>query len=73
MFGKHIPGGTFAAASMELVRLAFPRRCYTQSHFDFILEGLEDIVKSKSKLRGLKLVYDPPFLRHFTARFEPLS
>lgn len=73
MFGKHLPDGTFASASMELVRLAFPRRCYTQSHFDFILEGLEDIVNEKSRLRGLKLIYDPPFLRHFTARFEPLS
>lgn len=73
MFGKQLPDGSFGPAAMELVRLAFPRRCYTQSHFDFILEGLQEVVANKSKLRGMKLVYDPPFLRHFTARFEPLQ
>ena len=60
------------AASMELVRMAFPRRVYTQSHFDYILEGMEEIVKRKRDLRGMKIVYEPPFLRHFTARFAPL-
>ncbi|MFZ9596266.1 MAG: tryptophanase [Bdellovibrionia bacterium] len=59
-------------ASMELVRLAFPRRVYTQSHFDYILEGFEQIVARKKELRGLQMTYEPPFLRHFTARFEPL-
>lgn len=60
-------------ASMELVRLAFPRRVYTQSHFDYILEGMEEIVRRKNSLKGLKIVYHPPFLRHFTVRFEPLQ
>lgn len=64
MFGK--------AANMELVRMAFPRRVYTQSHFDYILEGMEEIVKRKKDLKGLKIVYEPPFLRHFTCRFSPL-
>ena len=63
----------FVPAQMELVRLAFPRRVYTQSHFDYILEGMSEIVAKKSSLRGLRLTYDPPFLRHFTARFEPVS
>lgn len=71
MFGKYV-NSDFVPASMELVRLAFPRRVYTQSHFDYIIEGMGEIVARKNELRGLKLVYEPPFLRHFTARFEPL-
>lgn len=64
---------SFVPAQMELVRLAFPRRVYTQSHFDYILEGMEEIVANKDSLTGMRLTYDPPFLRHFTARFEPLA
>lgn len=64
MFGK--------AAQMELVRLAFPRRVYTQSHFDYILEGVADLAKEKHKIRGFKMTHTPPFLRHFTARFAEL-
>jgi tyrosine phenol-lyase len=60
------------AARMELVRMAFPRRVYTQSHFDRVLEGFEDIVAGKDALRGLRMTYEPPFLRHFTARFAPV-
>jgi tryptophanase len=62
MFGKN--------ATMELVRMAFPRRVYTQSHFDYILEGMEELVKRKNEMRGMKIVYEPPFLRHFTAKFD---
>jgi tryptophanase len=69
MFGREQPDGSFVAAEMELVRLAFPRRVYTQSHFDYILEGMAEIVARKDMLRGMKIVYDPPFLRHFTARY----
>jgi tryptophanase len=69
MFGKRVDG-VFRPAAMELVRLAFPRRCYTQSHFDYVIEGMEEIVRRKERLRGLKIVHEPPFLRHFTARFE---
>jgi tryptophanase len=72
MFGKRTVQGDFIPASMELVRLAFPRRVYTQSHFDYILEGMSEVVSRKASLRGLKLEYDPPFLRHFTARFSLL-
>lgn len=72
MFGKFTAHGEFIPAAMELVRLAFPRRVYTQSHFDYILEGMQELVSLKANLRGLALEYDPPFLRHFTARFRPL-
>lgn len=62
--------GAFVPAAMELVRMAFPRRVYTQSHFDYILEGMEEIAKNKNSLRGMKFTYSPPFLKHFTARFD---
>ncbi|MEI7844796.1 MAG: tryptophanase [Chloroflexota bacterium] len=57
---------------LELVRLAIPRRVYTQSHLDYIAEILGKITKHSSDLRGLKFTYAPQLLRHFTARFEPL-
>lgn len=63
----------FRNSAMELVRMAFPRRVYTQSHFDYIVEGLAEIVPVKHKLKGLRITYDPPILRHFTARFEPIG
>lgn len=72
MFGNRV-NGAFQPAAMELVRLALPRRVYTQSHFDFILEGIEELVARKDQIRGLRMTYEPPFLRHFTARFEPLA
>jgi tryptophanase len=72
MFGVFQSDGSFVPAAMELVRLAFPRRVYTQSHFDYILEGISELVTRKDSISGMRLVYDPPFLRHFTARFEPL-
>ncbi|MEK6705467.1 MAG: tryptophanase [Bdellovibrionota bacterium] len=72
MFGKRETGGSFRPAMMELVRLAFPRRVYTQSHFDYILEGAKELVAHKEELRGLRMTYEPPFLKHFTAQFEPV-
>lgn len=68
MFGRG-EGSNFSPASMELVRLAFPRRVYTQSHFDFVIEGLAEIAHQKEKIQGLRITWQPPFLRHFTARF----
>ena len=59
-------------AKMELVRLAFPRRVYTQSHFDYILEGFEELKSNANKLRGFKIKESPAFLRHFTIKFESL-
>ncbi len=72
MFGRKREDGRFEPAAMELVRLAIPRRVYTQSHFDYMLAGLRDIAARRASIRGLELVKDPPFLRHFTARFRPL-
>ena len=70
MFGRHGAGG-FEPAPMELVRLAVPRRVYTQSHIDFVIEVFEDIAARRDKIRGLRLVEAPPTLSHFTARLKP--
>ena len=60
-----------AAARMDLVRLAIPRRVYTQSHIDYVVEVILDVWKKRKEIRGMKLTYEAPFLRHFTARLEP--
>jgi tyrosine phenol-lyase len=57
-------------AKMELVRLAIPRRVYTQSHIDYVIEILDIVNKQSRNIRGLKMIYEAPVLRHFTARFE---
>jgi tryptophanase len=72
MFGQH-PDGTEAPAAMELVRLAIPRRVYTQSHVDYVIEVIRSVAEAASSLRGMRIVEQPSALRHFTARFEPLS
>lgn len=72
MFGL-MPDGTEIAASMDLVRLAIPRRTYTQSHADYIIEVFEELSKNKNKLTGYKIIYQPKMLRHFTCKFEKLS
>ena len=61
-----------AAAKMELVRLAIPRRVYTQSHVDYVVEIILEVWKKRQSIRGLKILYEAPFLRHFTARLQPL-
>jgi tryptophanase len=70
MFGRQ-PDGSEKPAAMELVRLAFPRRVYTQSHVDYLGEVLSYINKMKTDIRGLRLVEAPPVLRHFSASLEP--
>jgi tryptophanase len=72
MFGRR-PDGTEAPASMELVRLAIPRRVYTQSHIDYVAEGVIEVARQKNALRGYRIVSAPAVLRHFTATFEPLG
>ncbi len=72
MFGLQ-PDGTEKPADMDLVRLAMPRRVYTQSHADYIVEVFEQIVATRSQARGFRITSQPPRLRHFTARFEPLD
>jgi tryptophanase len=71
MFGLH-PDGTETPAAMDLVRLAIPRRTYTQSHIDYVIEVLTRVPSRAASLPGLRIVSQPRHLRHFTARFEPL-
>jgi tryptophanase len=70
MFGRH-PDGTETPAAMDLVRLAIPRRVYTQSHIDYVAEAVLHVAAVRDSLRGYRIVEAPAFLRHFTARFEP--
>ena len=62
-----------SAAKMDLVRLAIPRRVYTQSHIDYVVEVILEVWKNGDKIQGLKLSHEAPFLRHFTARLEPVE
>ena len=71
MFGRH-PDGTETAADMDLVRLAIPRRVYTQSHIDYVAEAVIFVSQMKGQLRGFRIASAPAVLRHFTAAFEPL-
>ena len=70
MFGRQ-PDGSERAAPMELVRLAIPRRTYTQSHIDYVIEVVTAVAASAASLGGLRITAEPPSLRHFTARFAP--
>ncbi|RME30163.1 MAG: tryptophanase, partial [Deltaproteobacteria bacterium] len=71
MFGKTDPAtGKEIPADMDLVRLAIPRRVYTQSHIDYVIEVFGEVMKEKDSIRGMRIVEQPPFLRHFTAKFE---
>jgi tryptophanase len=72
MFGRH-PDGSETPASMDLVRLAIPRRTYTQSHVDYVIEVVRWVAERATSLCGYRIVDEPPALRHFTARFEPLA
>jgi tryptophanase len=65
MLGRH--------AKMDLVRLAIPRRTYTQSHIDYVVEAILEVYAHRQGIRGLELTYEAPFLRHFTARFRRLT
>ncbi len=71
MFGRQADGSE-RPAMMDLVRLAMPRRVYTQAHADYVVEVFAEIARSRGALRGLRIVDQPLRLRHFTARFEPL-
>jgi tryptophanase len=73
MFGRRDPdGGPDEPAAMELVRLAIPRRTYTQSHIDYVAEVVIDVANRAEQLGGYEIVEQAPWLRHFTARLEPL-
>ena len=73
MFGRAgAEGEPDQPAAHELVRLAMPRRVYTQSHVDYAIEKIFDVWERRDALRGVRITEQPPFLRHFTAVFEPL-
>ncbi|GAA5521421.1 tryptophanase [Aliifodinibius salicampi] len=72
MFGQH-PDGSEKPAAMELVRLAFPRRVYTQSHVDYLAEVIISAYEQRKKLSGYEIVSGPDVLRHFSARLNPLE
>jgi tryptophanase len=74
MFGRHDPAtGGESTAHMELVRLAIPRRVYTQSHVDYVVEAILNVWARREHVTGYRFVEQAPVLRHFTARFEPLA
>jgi len=74
MFGRRDPNtGEEIPAPMELVRLAIPRRVYTQSHIDYVVEVILEILARKDAIPGYRITHQAPFLRHFTARFEPIG
>ena len=72
MFGRQ-PDGSEQPAAMELVRMAFPRRVYTQSHVDYLAEVILYVNSMKEHIRGVRIVSAPEVLRHFSARMEPVG
>lgn len=72
MFGKYDKNGNLIPPPMELVRLAIPRRVYTQSHIDYVLEVILEVFNKRKSLKGYEITYQAPILRHFTARFKKI-
>lgn len=72
MFGRIDKEGKESSSPLELVRLAFPRRVYTQSHFDYLIEVIDEVWKNRDAIPGYRITYQPGFLRHFTCHFEPI-
>jgi tryptophanase len=70
MFGKYDKNGKLIPAKLELVRLAIPRRVYTQSHMDYVIEVIQEVFSKREKLRGMRIIEEAPILRHFTAKFD---
>lgn len=73
MFGKYDAEGILIPAALELVRLAIPRRVYTQSHIDYVAEVIIEVYQKRSSYAGLKIVEEAPMLRHFTAKLKPVK
>jgi len=71
--GSVMFGGGGSPPAMELVRLALPRRVYTQSHVDYVVEAAAEVFKRRAGMKGLRMTTQPPFLRHFTAHFEEIA
>jgi len=72
MFGKYDEAGKLMPAQLELVRLAIPRRVYTQSHIDYVSEVIIEVFNNRTKIKGLKITEETPMLRHFTAKLKPI-
>ncbi|MEO8720457.1 MAG: tryptophanase [Ginsengibacter sp.] len=73
MFGKYDQNGKLIPAMMELVRLAIPRRVYTQSHIDYVAEVIIEVFKNRKKIKGLEIEYEAPALRHFTIKMKEVG
>jgi tryptophanase len=73
MFGKYDDENKLIPAAMELVRLAIPRRVYTQSHIDYVAEVIIEIFKNRNTITGLEITEEAPLLRHFTAKLKPIK
>lgn len=73
MFGKYAEDGSLIPSVMELVRLAIPRRVYTQSHIDYVAEVILEVFKNREKIKGLQIEYEAPALRHFTVRMKEVE
>ena len=73
MFGTYDENGNLIPSMMELVRLAIPRRVYTQSHIDYVAEVIIDVFQKRNSIKGMEIVYEAPTLRHFTARLKEIA
>ena len=73
MFAHQKEDQTWVYPELELVRLAIPRRVYSREHLDYVCESIIRLYESKESIVGLKMTYDPGFLRHFNALFEPIA
>ena len=73
MFGKYDEGKSLISAQMELVRLAIPRRVYTQSHIDYVAEVIIEVYQYREQIKGLQIIEEAPTLRHFTAKLKPIN
>lgn len=73
MFGQRDQAGNEQPSPLELVRMAIPRRVYTQSHFDYLIEVIEEVWKKRNQIPGYRITYQAPYLRHFTCHFEKMS
>jgi tryptophanase len=71
MFGKYDADGKLIPAQMELVRLAIPRRVYTQSHIDYVAEVIIEVFKNRADIKGLRILEEAALLRHFTVKMKP--
>jgi tryptophanase len=73
MHAEHSESGAEMPSAMDLVRLAVPHRVYTQSHIDYVVEAILHVYERRESIVGYRIISQPKFLRHFTARFEPLQ